>query len=144
MAPPSSKSPAARMRRSRRPSIATSSPRKPRRRRKGWPPRFAISRRRIRDSCRSWIALPSSSPIPASKPLKNPRGKMPSPDYFPRLMEVVPIDIFGVHVDVAFPAPLGFKQANLEEFGARICDGTKGLNLRVDQIKLKKWDELFG
>lgn len=69
---------------------------------------------------------------------------MPSPDYFPRLMEVVPIDIFGVHVDVAFPAPLGFKQANLEEFGAKICDGTKGLGLRVDQIKLKKWDELFG
>ena len=66
---------------------------------------------------------------------------MPSPDYFPRLMEVVPIDIFGVHVDVAFPAPLGFKQANLEEFGARICDGTKGLNLRVDQIKRAQAEE---
>jgi len=59
-------------------------------------------------------------------------------------MEVVPIDIFGVLVDVAFPAPLGFRHAELEEFGAKICEPTKGLGLRPDQIRLKKWDELFG
>ena len=69
---------------------------------------------------------------------------MTEPVYFPRLMEVVPIDIFGVHVDVPFPAPLGIKQAQLEEFGAKICDPAKGLGLRADQIRLKKWDELYG
>jgi hypothetical protein len=68
-----------------------------------------------------------------------------NPDnYFPRLMEVVPIDIFGVQVDVPFPTPLGFKQAELEDFGAKICEPTKGLGLRPDQIRLKKWDELYG
>ena len=69
---------------------------------------------------------------------------MTEPVYFPRLMEVVPIDIFGVHVDVPFASPLGFKQADLEEFGAKVCEPAKGLGLRPDQIRLKKWDELYG
>jgi hypothetical protein len=59
-------------------------------------------------------------------------------------MEIVPIDIFGVQVEVPFPAPLGISQAHLEEFGAKICDPNKGLGLRPDQIRLKKWDELYG
>lgn len=59
-------------------------------------------------------------------------------------MEIVPIDIFGVQVDVAFPAPLGISQAKLEEFGAKVCDPQKGLGLRPDQLRLKKWDELYG
>lgn len=59
-------------------------------------------------------------------------------------MEIVPIDIFGVQVDVPFLAPLGIAQAKLEEFGAKICDPAKGLGLRADQIRLKKWDELYG
>jgi hypothetical protein len=59
-------------------------------------------------------------------------------------MEIVPIDYFGVHVEVPFPAPLGIAQAHLEEFGARICDAAKGLNLRPDQVRLKRWDDLFG
>ena len=59
-------------------------------------------------------------------------------------MEIVPIDIFGVHVDVPFPAPLGISQAKLEEFGAQICEPAKGLGLRPDQIRLKKWDDLYG
>ncbi len=59
-------------------------------------------------------------------------------------MEIVPIDLFGLHVDVPFPAPLGFSQARLEEFGAQLCDTAEGLNLRADQIRLKRWDELYG
>ena len=59
-------------------------------------------------------------------------------------MEIVTIDLFGVHVDVPFPAPLGFSQAGLDEFGARICDPTQGLGLKVDQLRLKRWDDLFG
>ena len=59
-------------------------------------------------------------------------------------MEIVPIDIFGVHVDVAFAAPLGYTQARLEHFGAAVCDPAKGLGLRPDQIRLKRWDDLYG
>lgn len=59
-------------------------------------------------------------------------------------MEIVPIDVFGVHVDVGFPSPLGFTQARLEDFGAKVCDPQNGLGLRPDQLRLKKWDELYG
>jgi hypothetical protein len=59
-------------------------------------------------------------------------------------MEIVPIDIFGVQVEVPFPAPLGLTQAKLEEFGSKVCDPAKGIGLRADQIRLKKWDELYG
>ena len=59
-------------------------------------------------------------------------------------MEILPIDFFGVQVDVPFPAPLGFSEARLEAFGAALCDTAKGLSLRADQIRLKRWDDLFG
>ncbi len=59
-------------------------------------------------------------------------------------MEIVPIEIFGVAIDVPFLSPQGFRQAKLEEFGAKVCDTVTGLSLRPDQMKLKKWDELYG
>ena len=59
-------------------------------------------------------------------------------------MEIIPIEVFGMHIDVPFLAPLGFSQAGLEEFGARLCDSVHGINLRPDQIRLKRWDDLFG
>ena len=59
-------------------------------------------------------------------------------------MEIVPIDIFGVHVDVPFLAPLGFAQAELEAFGGQVCDAATGLSLRPDQIRVKRWDDLYG
>jgi hypothetical protein len=59
-------------------------------------------------------------------------------------MDILPIELFGIAVDVPFPSPLGFAQAHLEEFGARICDAEKGLGLRPEQIRLKRWDELYG
>ena len=58
-------------------------------------------------------------------------------------MEIVPIEVFGIHVDVAFPAPLGFQAAKLEEFGAKICDPKEGLPLRAEHIRLRRFDELF-
>jgi len=76
--------------------------------------------------------------------MKKRRGIRALPPYFPRLMEIVPIDIFGIHVDVPFTPPLGIRQADLEDFGAKICDTTKGLSLRPDQIRVKRWDELYG
>lgn len=59
-------------------------------------------------------------------------------------MDILPIELFGVAVDVPFPVPLGFTQAKLEEFGAQLCHGEKGLGLRPDQIRAKRWDELYG
>jgi hypothetical protein len=59
-------------------------------------------------------------------------------------MEVVPIDLFGVHVDVSFPAPIGFSSAGLDAFGAAICAPATGLGLRAEQIRMKRWDDLFG
>jgi hypothetical protein len=59
-------------------------------------------------------------------------------------MDILPVELFGVLVDVPFPTPLGIKSADLDEFGARICDPEKGLGLRSEQVRLKKWDELFG
>ena len=59
-------------------------------------------------------------------------------------MEILPIDFFGVHVDVPFPAPLGFAEARLEAFGAALCDTKTGLSLRAEQLRLKRWDDLFG
>ena len=59
-------------------------------------------------------------------------------------MDILPVELFGVLVDVPFPTPLGIKSADLDEFGAKICDPEKGLGLRSEQVRLKKWDELFG
>lgn len=60
-------------------------------------------------------------------------------------MEVVPIEIFGIHVEVPFAAPQGFAAARLDDFGAKLCDPATGLSgLRPDQVRLKRWDDLFG
>lgn len=59
-------------------------------------------------------------------------------------MEIVPLEIFGVHVDIPFTPPLGIRQAELEEFGARLCDPALGLNLRPELIRMKRWDDLYG
>jgi hypothetical protein len=59
-------------------------------------------------------------------------------------MEVIPIEIFGVHVEVPFATPLALKVAGLDEFAAQICDPQKGLAIRTEQVRLKKWDDLFG
>ena len=58
-------------------------------------------------------------------------------------MEVLPIEIFGVAVDVPFAAPIGYHSAKLDEFAAKICDQQTGLSLRPDQIHLRKVDDLF-
>jgi hypothetical protein len=59
-------------------------------------------------------------------------------------MEIVPIEVFGIQVDVPFPAPLGFAKAELDDFGASLCDPATGMSLRPEQVRLKRWDELFG
>jgi hypothetical protein len=58
-------------------------------------------------------------------------------------MEVLPIEIFGVAVDVPFLTPLGYQSAKLDDFAAKVCDPQTGLGLRPDQIHLRKVDDLF-
>jgi hypothetical protein len=59
-------------------------------------------------------------------------------------MEVIPIDAFGIHVEIPFLLPQGLAMAKLDDFAARICEPDKGLSIRPDQVRLRKWDELFG
>lgn len=59
-------------------------------------------------------------------------------------MEIVPIEVISTLIDITLPAPLGFQQARLDDFAAKVCDSQKGLNLRPDQIRLRRWDDLFG
>jgi hypothetical protein len=59
-------------------------------------------------------------------------------------MEIIPIEFFGIHVEIPFLLPVGLSAAKLDDFAAKICDPDKGLSIRPDQVRLKKWDELFG
>jgi hypothetical protein len=58
-------------------------------------------------------------------------------------MEILPIELFGLHIDVPFQAPLGYHAARLEEFASKSCDPKTGLSLRPEQVRLKKYDDLF-
>ena len=59
-------------------------------------------------------------------------------------MEIIPIEAFGLHVEIPFLLPQGLQAAKLDDFGARICEPEKGLSIRPDQVRLRKWDDLFG
>src|SRR5688572_12403393 len=58
-------------------------------------------------------------------------------------MDIVPIELFGLHIDVAFSAPVGFNSSRMEEFAAHLCDQKSGISLRSDQFKLRRFDDLF-
>src|SRR4030095_5349041 len=59
-------------------------------------------------------------------------------------MEIIPIEAFGIHVEIPFLLPQGLSAAKLDDFAARICEPDKGLSIRPEQVRLRKWDELFG
>jgi hypothetical protein len=59
-------------------------------------------------------------------------------------MEIIPIEAFGVHIEIPFPTPQGLQTAKLDDFAARICSPENGLSIRAEQVRLRKWDELFG
>jgi hypothetical protein len=58
-------------------------------------------------------------------------------------MEILPIELFGVHVDVAFTQPLTYQAAKLEEFATALCHPQTGLSIRPDQVRLRRFDDLF-
>ena len=59
-------------------------------------------------------------------------------------MDILPIELFGVAVDIPFPVPLALARAGLDEFGGKLCEAEHGLGLRTEQIRLKRWDDLYG
>ncbi len=58
-------------------------------------------------------------------------------------MEIIPIEIFGVAIDVPFAGPVSYGQAQFDSFGSKICDPAKGLGIRPDQIRLRRLDDLY-
>ena len=58
-------------------------------------------------------------------------------------MEILPIEVFGVAIDVAFPQPLTYQAAKLEDFATAICNPQMGLSVRPDQVRLRRFDDLF-
>jgi hypothetical protein len=58
-------------------------------------------------------------------------------------MEILPIELFGIQIDVPFLQPLGFQAAGLENFAAKACHPQTGLSIRPDQVRLRRFDELF-
>ncbi len=58
-------------------------------------------------------------------------------------MEIVPIELFGIHVDIPFASPQPFGKAQLEDFSVQLCNAQTGIGLRPDQIRLRRLDDLF-
>lgn len=59
-------------------------------------------------------------------------------------MRLVPIDLLGFNLDIPFMPPLTQRAADLERYAAWLCDVETGLGLRPDQVRLKRWDDLYG
>jgi len=58
-------------------------------------------------------------------------------------MEVVPIEIFGVSIDLPMSVPLSMREPALEEFVRDLCDPQKGVGLRPSQVQLVGRDLLY-
>lgn len=58
-------------------------------------------------------------------------------------MEIIPIEIFGIAIDVPFSGPVSYGQAQFDSFGTKICNPAKGLGIRPDQIRLRRLDDLY-
>jgi len=58
-------------------------------------------------------------------------------------MEVLPIELFGIAVDVPFEAPRVFAAAKLDQLGPKLCDTATGFSLPPSQLRLRRFDELF-
>ena len=58
-------------------------------------------------------------------------------------MEVVPIEIFGVSIDLPLPAPVSMREPALEDFIRDLCDPQKGVGLRPSQVQLLSRDLLY-
>jgi hypothetical protein len=58
-------------------------------------------------------------------------------------MEVVPIELFGVSVDMPLPVPVSMRETALEDFVRDLCDPQKGVGVRPGQCQLLGRDLLY-
>ena len=58
-------------------------------------------------------------------------------------MDIVPIEIYGVSVDLPLPKPLSMRDPALEEFVQALCDPQLGIGLRPSQAQLVNRDWLY-
>jgi hypothetical protein len=58
-------------------------------------------------------------------------------------MEVVPIELFGVSIDLPLPVPVSMRESALEDFVRDLCDPQKGVGLRPSQVQLIGRDLLY-
>ena len=58
-------------------------------------------------------------------------------------MEVVPIELFGVSIDIPLPVPMSMREAGFEQFVRDLCDPQKGVGVRPSQCQLLGRDLLY-
>jgi hypothetical protein len=58
-------------------------------------------------------------------------------------MEVVPVELFGVSVDMPLPVPVSMRETALEDFVRDLCDPQKGVGVRPSQCQLVGRDLLY-
>jgi hypothetical protein len=58
-------------------------------------------------------------------------------------MEVIPIEIFGVSIDLPLPAPVSMRETALEDFVRDLCDPQRGIGLKPSQCQLLGRDLLY-
>ena len=59
------------------------------------------------------------------------------------LMDVVPIELFGVSIDLPLPKPVSMRSTMLEDFARDLCDPLKGIGVRPAQCQLVGRDLLY-
>jgi hypothetical protein len=58
-------------------------------------------------------------------------------------MDVVPVELFGVSVDMPLPVPVSMRETALEDFVRDLCDPQKGVGVRPSQCQLIGRDLLY-
>ena len=58
-------------------------------------------------------------------------------------MDVVPIELFGVSIDLPLPKPVSMRSTVLEDFARDLCDPLKGIGVRAAQCQLVGRDLLY-
>jgi hypothetical protein len=58
-------------------------------------------------------------------------------------MEVIPIALFGISIDIPFSGPQSYAQAQFDSFGGKICDPKTGIGIRPEMIRLRRYDDLY-
>lgn len=59
------------------------------------------------------------------------------------LMDIVPIEIYGLNIDLPLSKPLSMRDPELDQFIRDLCDPVRGIGLRPSQVQLVNRDWLY-